>query len=376
MSVLLLGAAAVTARQATDPQSGAEGVQGVPAVLPGTVLPAPEAPPDVLWTKQIAAAPARSPILAGQHIVVAYLPGVIVVHRASDGEQVWKTDLNPEQRLAADETMLFVASGEAVHALRLTDGAPAWRAPTGTLTAPLLVAGGWVIAANATKLIALRAADGTAVWTIDAPAQREGAAISGETLFVPSNDGYVRARSLKSGTAIWEQRLGGQPGEPVVIGNDVLVSGTDKALYKLSVASGHVSWRNRVGASIRGPAATDGERVFIAALDNMIRAYDLGDGELKWQVGLPFRPLTGPVVAGGTVFITSPGTDIKMLRALNGTQAGNISFPAKLAITPDMRESEFGVAIAAVTGGLEESWNLLITRPVRALPVTAARPTK
>ena len=376
LTVLLLADAAVAARQAADPQGGPEGVLGMPTVLPGTVLPLPEAPPDVLWTVPIAAGPATSPILAGEHVVISHLPGVIAAHRVSNGERIWQKDLVPEQRLVADATMLFVASGEAIHALRLTDGAVAWRAPAGTLTAPLLVKSGWVIASTATRLMALRAADGTALWTIDAPAQREGAAISGETLFVPSSDGYIRARDLKSGNPIWQHRLGGQPGEPVVVGESLLVSGTDKALYKLSAATGEESWRFRVGASIRGPAASDGERVFVTALDNMIRALDLGNGALKWQVGLPFRPLTGPVVAGGTVFITSPGTDIKMLRTLNGTQAGNISFPAKLAITPGMQESEYGVAIVAITGGLEESWNLLITRPVRALPATAPPPKR
>ena len=99
---------------------------------------------------------------------------------------------------------------------RLSDGAVAWTAPAGTLTAPLLVQGGWVIAASSAKLVALRAADGTAVWTIDAPPpQREAAAISGDTLFVPSTDGVVRARSLETGANVWQHPLRGQPGEPV-----------------------------------------------------------------------------------------------------------------------------------------------------------------
>ncbi|MBA3637982.1 MAG: PQQ-binding-like beta-propeller repeat protein [Acidobacteriota bacterium] len=376
LSVVLLADADVSARQAVTPQSGAEGILGVPEVLPGTALPPPEAPPDILWTVPIAAAPVTSPIMAGEHVLISHLPGVIAAHRVSSGERIWQKGLVPDQRLVADATMLFVASGEAIHALRLTDGAVAWRAPAGTLTAPLLVQGGWVIAATATRLMALRAADGTAVWTIDVPTQRQGAAISGEMLFVPSDDGYIRARDLKSGNAIWQHRLGGQPGEPLVVGESLVVSGTDKALYKLSAATGEENWRYRVGASIRGPAASDGERVFVTALDNMIRALDLGNGSLKWQIGLPFRPLTGPVVAGGTVFITSPGTDIKMLRTLNGTQAGTVAFPAKLAITPGMQASEYGVAIVAITGGLEESWHLLITRPVRALPATAPPPKK
>ena len=91
----------------------------------------------------------------------------------------------------------------------------------------------------------------------------------------------------------------------------------------------------------------------------MVRALDLGSGALKWQIGLAYPALTGPVVAGSTVFITGPGTDIEMRRALDGVAAGTVKFPARLAVPPGMRESEFGVAIAAITGGLEESWQLL-----------------
>lgn len=374
--VLVVAAAAVAARQAADLQTGATALEGMPAVLPGTPLPSPEAPPDILWSVSIAAAPATSPLIAGEYVLISHLPGVIAAHRVLDGRQIWQADLNPEQRLVADSTMLFVASGEAIHALRLTDGAVAWRAPAGTLTAPLLAQDGWVIAASAGTLMALRTSDGTVVWTSEAPPQREAGAISGNTLFVPSTDGYIRALDLGTGKRIWQHRLGGEPGEPLVAGNRLFLGAADKAFYSLNAATGEERWRIRVGASLRGRAATDGERVFFAALDNMIRAVDFGHGAQRWQVGLGFRPLTGPVVAGSTVFIVSPTNDIRMLRVLDGRTAGSVVFPAKLAVAPGMRESDFGVAIAAITGGLEESWNVLITRPVRAVPATAPPPKK
>jgi outer membrane protein assembly factor BamB len=44
---------------------------------------------------------------------------------------------------------LFVASGEAIHALDAGSGSLAWRQPTGVLTAPPLVYEGWVVTATA-----------------------------------------------------------------------------------------------------------------------------------------------------------------------------------------------------------------------------------
>ena len=80
----------------------------------------------------------------------------------------------------------------------------AWRTPTGSLVAPLLAKDGWVIAASDSKLFALRAADGTVVWSRDSTAQRQRAAISGDLLLVPLASGGIRAHDLATGNVRWE----------------------------------------------------------------------------------------------------------------------------------------------------------------------------
>lgn len=380
--VAAMGAAAVAAMQAPSVQDPDPGVQGVPAVLPGTPVSLPEAPPDILWSVPLTAAPVGSPLVAGDHVLIAHLPGIIAAHRMRDGQLVWQTELQPEQPLVADAGVLFVAAVEAIHAVRIADGAVAWRAPVGTLSAPLLAEAGWVIAAGAGKLTARRGSDGTAVWAVDAPVQRHAAVISGNTLIVPGADGWLRMRDLATGAVIWERRLGGAPGEPLVVGETIFVGASDHYFYRLRAGSGEIDWKIRVGAPILGRASSDGERVFFTARDNVVRAADIGHGHLRWQTPLTFRPLAGPVAAGGTVFVSGSATDfrsdsvsqVRMLRAADGSAAGSVTVPAKLAVAPGVVRSDFGVAIAAVTGGLNESWNLLLTRAVRATPITGARP--
>ena len=376
MALIVVAAAGVVAARPAPPAQAGEPVPlGMPAVLPGTPMPLPEPPSDVRWSVAIPAAPSTSPLIAGEHVLISYLPGIVAAHRVSDGGKVWQAELRPDQPLVADGGMAFVAAGEAIHARRLADGAEAWRAPVGTLTAPLLAKEGWVIAATAGRLTALRASDGSAVWSVEAPLQRAAAAISGNTLFVPAVDGRLRMVDLATGAVGWERRLGGSPGEPLVVGDEIFVGASDKRFYSIDAEDGEIEWNRSVGATIRGRAAADSEHVVFAALDNTVRGLDLHNGHQQWQSPLAFRPLTGPVVAAGTVFVSGSGVEVHMLRIEDGSSGGKVTLPAKMAVAPGLRESDFGVSISAITGGLDESWSLLLTRPVRIPPLAAATAT-
>ena len=271
---------------------------GMPAALPGTPLPPPPMPSLIAWSVELPAAPAVSPIITADAVIASYLPGFIAAFGRDNGRERWRTDLAAEGPLVSDGTFVFVASAGAVHALRLEDGKLAWRSATGKLTAPMVAREGWLLAATDGKLTALRAADGSRVWDVASGLQREAAAISGDVLFVPYTDGRLIARDLASGAVKWERRFGGSPGAPFIYGNHLFVGVTDKFFYCLDAATGETRWSKRVGATIRGRTAADAERVYFAALDNMVWALDRGHGAVRWHKGVPFRPWSGPVVAG------------------------------------------------------------------------------
>lgn len=352
----------VLAPAASSPQVP---VAGMPAQLPGTPVPLPEAPAAIRWTVPIPAAPIASPLVTGDLVIVAHLPGILAAFHRDDGRELWRAELNPEQGLATDGTLVFVSAEEAIHALRAADGTVAWRVPASRLTAPLLVKDGWIIGASEGKLTARRATNGSIVWTVDAGVQREPGAISGDMLFVPQADGRMIARDLPNGQMRWERQLGGSPGEPLVIGDDIFLGASDKRFYCLDAGSGDVDWDRRVGTAIRGRASSDGERVFFAALDNMVHAVDRWDGALRWQKGVPFRPLAGPVSAVGSVFVAGPEKEIRRLLATNGTNAASVTFPNQITLNPGSAVTEAGIVFAAITGSLEESWKLSVIGPIR-----------
>ena len=340
-------------------------------VLPGTPvgLTLPAAPDPVLWSTPISAPPTAPPLIAGQYVFLATLPGLVTAFGLKDGREAWREAISADQPLAADNAFVFVAAGDAVHALRQADRTTAWRRPTGTITAPPLAKDGWVIAAAGEKLFALRAIDGSIVWSIDSGPQRERATIDGDTLFVPLANGRVRALDLATGTVQWEQRVAGAPAELLVVGDRLYFGATDKHFYSLRTADGQEDWRKKVGAEIRGRAATDGNRVFFAGFDNLVRAVNRESGSQRWQAGVPFRPFAGPVVAGSTVFIAGPSAELHQLNLMTGREAGKTALPERLAIAPAIAAWEKALVVAGVSGGLTETWKLWLASPVSSAPV-------
>ena len=264
----------------------------------------------------------------------------------------------PEQPVAPDGERVFIAAGEAVHALNAEDGAPLWRQPTGTLTAPLLAKDGWVIAASASKLYALRATDGEVIWSVDQALQRRRAAISGDLLFVPLASGAVRALELTTGATRWEWRVAGAPAEPLVVGDRLYLGATDKRFYCVKISDGETEWDWQVGAEVRARAASDGERIFYVGLDNLVRAIGRTGGSQRWQQGVRFRPFEGPVVIGPTIALAGPARDVVLLDVQTGKEVGKISFPDRLELALAVGTHQDAVVVAGFTGALTETWKM------------------
>ena len=322
-------------------------------------------PPGIRWTIDLPAAPAAPPVVAAERVFISMLPGVVAVHDLKDGRPLWRETLTPEQPLAVDGERVLIAGNDAVHAFRVETGAAEWRTATGPTTAPLLAKDGWIIAATENRLFAIRASDGGVIWSQDSGPQTQRPAISGDLLFVPLASGSIRALDLTTGALRWERRFAGSPAEPLVVGDRLYVGATDKKFHCLRTSDGEIDWSFQIGAIVRGAAATDGERVFVAALDNLVRAFTIGSGSQKWQQGVPFRPFGGPLVQGSTVIVAGPTADVRLLNVLDGRETGKVTFPEPLALAPAFGVTGVPLAVAGITGGLTQSWKLWLASVVR-----------
>lgn len=333
-------------------------------VKPLPPLASQELPTGIRWKLPLSAAPAHPPLIAGERVFVSVLPGQVAAYDLKDHRELWREALNPDQAIAAEGDRLFVVSDEAVHAVNAADCSKLWRTPTGKLTAPLLVKDGWIIAASADKLFALRAADGEVIWSKDSGPQRERPAISGDLLFVPVASGSLRALALTTGEIQWQRPFGGAPAEPLIVGDSLYVGVTDKHFYSINARNGKDEESPiRVGTIVRTKAASDGKWVFFAGLDNMVRAIDRSDGAYQWMIPVKFRPFEGPRMIGSSVAIVGPSLDIVLLDIRHGTAAGKISFPEPLALAPAFGTKDGTVVVAGISGGLTQAWTLWLASP-------------
>jgi outer membrane protein assembly factor BamB len=327
-------------------------------------------PSSIRWSVAVSARAAAPPVIDGAHVFVVLQSGFVVAHRLSDGGEAWRVELRAEHPVAVDGTRVFIPSGEMIHALNAGTAEVFWRAPAGTVTAPLVAHEGWVIAATADAVTAYRADDGSKVWSRSYGGQRERATIEGDNLYLPLTDGHLFALDLLTGAERWSRHFAGAASEVLAFPDRVYVGSADKHLYCLDADDGETSWKFWIGASLRGRPAADSSRVFVAALDNVLRAFDRRDGALRWHPSLPFRPTSGPVVIGSMVVVSGAGPQLRTFDARSGRPAPPIALGGEPAEAPAFGTSGGVTVMAAITGGLHGEWKLtLMHPPPRAITV-------
>lgn len=339
---------------------------------------APPLPSEVRWSVAVSVRPAAPPAVGDDRVLLPLQSGVVVAYRASDGHEAWRVDMRADQPIAVEGDRVFVAAGEAVHALALENAEVLWRAPTGTITAPLLAQDGWIIAASDGGLAAFRSADGVKVWQRATGVQRVRATIEGDNLYVPLEDGRLLALDLRTGADRWVHHFripkplesNPPPGVSEVLAypDRIFVGAADRIFYCLKASDGTLDWRFPIGAVLRGRPVGDGKRIFTTAMDNVVRAFDRRKGTLLWHPSVPFRPTTGPVLHGTTVLVPGAAAEIRGFD-VTGHPAGQIKLEEALAIPPEFAEAPGGSVLAAVTGSLNGQWKLLLVEESRSLPV-------
>jgi outer membrane protein assembly factor BamB len=331
-------------------------------------------PDTILWSVPSAAPPSGAPVVSGTTLVVPLRTGVITAHGMTDGAVRWTAPLSAAKPLAADDKRVYVADGEMLHALAVADGKVAWRVVAGRpTTSPPLAHAGWVLLAAAGDLIAIRAEDGAVVWRKTLGPIEFAPSLDGDLLAVSLVDGRVIALDLEDGSERWTRNLHSSPGEPFVVGERVYVGTQDKTFYVLYASSGRVEDHRPIGSQLRGRVAVDDDRVYMAGLDNMIRAVRRRGGALLWQKSLVYRPAAGPVLIGEMVVV--PGyveTPLPVFAVANGAQAGALGFDGSLVALPVFTSLEDGrSAVIGITGGLENKYTISLRTPPLVHPIAA-----
>lgn len=315
----------------------------------------------ILWTARLDTAPATQPVADAHHLYLPLRNGQLRALSLADGRQVWSIEVPFTTGLAESDGLIAGATDKELVVIDGATGRTHWSVPLPEIVVAPSLRAGWVLAASGPELLAFRMLDGSLVWRLDLGAPlRAPATIEGERVFASLTDGTVVAAEITAGTIVWRKRLPAPAEESTAVGDRLYLGAGDKFFYALDARDGDRDWRWRAAAAILSPAAFDESRVYYTALDNVVRAVDAGSGVQKWRYPLDTRPLAGPVLDDDLLIVTT-ASDLRAVRAADGSLAGRIAAPAELVgpslILSRVGES-FGTRAVLVTGAATGDWRV------------------
>jgi outer membrane protein assembly factor BamB len=324
---------------------------GVPPVFPSLTL----------WSIDMPAQPAAAPVVAGDVVVVALRSGDVSAWRLTDRQQAWTVKLAVNGPMTAADDRIVVTVDDTVRTISAASGSVLWSVPVGSLTAPILARGGWVLAASDEALTAFRLSDGAKVWSQHVGRVDRRPAVDGDRLFVPLADGRLVAIDLTSGSVRWERAIGTNANEPFALGDRVYI-GAGGVFACLKAETGIEDWRwTTIGAPIVGAASADASHVYVAAMDNLLRAMDRISGNNRWKADLGHRPDAGPTVVGSTVVVPGRAAAIRGFDAGTGRSSAQLTLPDALVVEPTFFTGPHGrQMVAALTANLRGDNRLTI----------------
>jgi outer membrane protein assembly factor BamB len=323
--------------------------------------PLPGLPLARWWSVELDGAVSAGPVSDGSRVFIALASAQLTARDAADGHEIWRQKRSVTAPMAAAGDRLFVAGGDAIEALDGATGKTMWTLPRVTPVAPLMVANDWLIATTDTELIAIRAATGEVIWRQPGGGVTLAPALDGDRLYTGAADGRVLALDLKDGAVAWQKFFSGGITAIAAHRGRVYAGTGDKILYCLDgTRKGEEKWPFRLGGVAAGNIAVDDQHVYVAAVDNVVRALDRQSGNQRWKQGLPYRPSLGVYVATHVVFAPVVATELPMLYDHDGRISGYLHLPGEAPpkLTPSIRETKDGTIVFAVTGGLTNEWSL------------------
>lgn len=270
----------------------------------------------------------------GHHVPVV-ADGTVYAHDLDDGlsaldaatgDTQWRTDItDPVTAPAVGDATLVVTTRDGVHAFDAATGATRWmRDGLGgeLFDASPIIANDTVYLQRGVATHALTLADGTTRWRVATGLPSEATpAVTADTVYVGSDDTYLRALSAADGREQWRVKTAARIRCNLTVVGDTLLAGTDAGtILALDASTGAERWRTQLASrdpdDNERPArprprtiASDGSRVYVAT-DATLTALALADGTRCWQVR-SYRGTyaSGVAVGAGKVYLPTAGTD-------------------------------------------------------------------
>lgn len=264
--------------------------------------------------------------------------GEIASLDAATGAVQWRQQLDATgsgNPLVVGNLIYLVAGDDTGWAIEADSGRIAWQLTATPSVANVLgapapaVAGGLIVFAfGSGELIATFPQGGLRRWAATASGQRLGRVTSrisditgapvsvGDTLYAGNHSGRIVAFDTGNGERRWTAAEGAL--NPVWPAGDSIFAVTDRnELMRLDASSGLIIWRTELPGFIKdrprrrdeivahhGPVLAGG-RLVVTSNDGVIRYFSPQDGSLLGTTEISGGATTGPVFAGGVMYVVS-----------------------------------------------------------------------
>jgi outer membrane protein assembly factor BamB len=271
--------------------------------------------------------------------------GELIALDAADGREVWRSRIRSPARSAPTVVggrVMVVTLDNLLVAVAASNGEPRWdvagiRETAGLVGGAAPASDGSVVVApfSSGDVIAIRLESGRQVWNDSLASVRRGTAVSALAdiighpvisrglVIAISHGGRMVAIDARTGNRAWEQDFGGVD-TPWVVGGEVFVLTTASEVVALTRRQGQVRWisqmprferpdRRDTAIGWTGPVLAGG-RLWLASSRSELVGLDPTNGSVGTRIPLPGPVRISPVVAGGTMYVLTDGGELVALR--------------------------------------------------------------
>jgi len=249
---------------------------------------------------------------AEDRVVAAFADGGLVALSGATGQPLWQTTVaGPLVRspvMAGD--VVVVASAEQLMGVGLEDGQLLWRQPLREpLSTPLSAYGleiGFALGGNQWRILA--GDDGRLLAEGQLPCVASSApGFDADLIVFGCEDGRVVAVRRATNQPAWDRATAARVRtRPLLNGNRIFVGNDYGEFYSLKRRSGHREYRAHAAQDLVTAPVLVGRTVLVGGLDNVLYAFRARNGHLLWRGDASSRLVSGPAIGPRGIVLGPP----------------------------------------------------------------------
>jgi eukaryotic-like serine/threonine-protein kinase len=224
----------------------------------------------------------------------------------------WKTAVGSagaNSSVTLSPAELYIAGGNAVSALRLSDGGFVWNRPMigVVLSSPAIDERALYIGGGDQRFYCLHRLTGRRRWTFDVHDEiASPAAVFEDRVFTAGLfKGDVHCLLAETGAQMWKHSTGGVWSSPAISRDTVFYGSVDQSLYAFDLRTGALRWSRSLEAEIYSSPWVANGVVYIGAENNRVYALNAQTGALLWNFTIGAVVANGLGVAHGHLYVAS-----------------------------------------------------------------------